>query len=85
MTDAQSTLLIVALFVAATLYAAREKGKFPQGDTVTAEQLRGYADEPTFEVPEITRPQVESTRPQQKTTRPLMAATEISGTSYTPY
>ena len=85
MTDAQSTLLIVALFVAATLYAAREKGKIPQGDTVTAEELRGYPDEPTFEVAESTRPQVESTRPQQRTTRPLIEPTSISGQKYSPY
>ena len=85
MTDAKSTLLIVALFVAVTLYAAREKGKVPQCDNVSTEQLRGYPDDLTFEVSETTRPQVESTRPQTKTTRPLMAATEISGTSYTPY
>jgi hypothetical protein len=85
MNQYQSTLLIVALFIAATLFAAREKGKVPQNDTVSAEQLRGYPDEPTFDEVETTRPQVESTRPQAKATRPFMAATSISGISYTPY
>ena len=92
MNQYQSTLLIVALFIAATLFAAREKGKVPQNDTVTAEQLRGYPDDAIFEEVETTRPQVEPTRPQAKSTRPLMAATAMqgesklmAGTSYTPY